>query len=227
MLRAAGPGCAQDFGKPPFPEWKDSTVLRVLTDSPWSKSVNVRLEWIKREEQPVTYKDVPGADRSPNKGFGSPVGGIGVPRTRLPAEADLLIRWSSALPVRQAAALYRQREGKLSPARLNELIGVPATDYVLEIRGIPAEIAHSGAESIEAIARQSTELRTASGRVIKPSGAKVSMQGTSLTVFVHFPRTAPIGVEERDVEFLGGFQVFEFRMKFKLSPMMYLGRLEL
>lgn len=227
LAALTGVAWAEDLERPGFPEWKDGTILRVLTDSAWAKPATVRLRWIKNEEPPVSYKDVPGVDRSPNKGFGSPVGGIGVPRNKLPVDADLLVRWSSALPVRQATALYKQRESKLSAARLNELVGVPGDDYVVEVRNVPAEVAHSGAESVEAIARQGTMLRTAGGRVIRPTGAKVNIQGSSLTVSVHFPRNEALGAADGDVEFQGDFQIFEVRVRFRLAAMKYLGRLQL
>jgi len=226
-LCCAALGLGQDWSKPAFPEWRDQTVLRLITDSPWAKVSKVKLEWTKRGEQTITYKDVPGADHSPNKPFGSPVGGIGAPRLKYPTQAEILIRWASALPVRQAAALYKQREGKLDATKLNELVGVPSPDYILEVRGVPSEIAHMGAESVEQIARQSTFLRTAAGRVLKPVRAQVTLQGATLTLLVHFPRTEPIRAEERDVEFLGNLQIFEFKERFKLSSMTYLGHLEL
>jgi hypothetical protein len=223
---------AQDLNKPPFPEWRDSTVLRVLTDSPWSKRVNVPLQWTRRDEQPITYKDVPGADRSPARTpgapvGGSPIGGIGVPRSKLPSEASLIIRWASALPVRQAVALYKQRDAKLEPSKINELVGVPSPDYIVEIRGVPAEIAHSGAESVELIARQGSLLTTRTGRTIRPSRATVSIQGTTLTIQVHFPRADPLRKEEHSVEFSGNFQIFEIKQTFRLAAMTYLGHLEL
>lgn len=221
------PGFAQNLGKPPFPDWRDSTVLKLLTDSPWARPFKVRLQWSDPRDQPISYKDVPGADQSPTRKSGSPIGGIGVPKIKLPLDADLLLRWASALPVRQAAALYKQRDSKLPAAKINELVGVPAADYVLELRGVPSEIAHSGAESVEMIARQSCRLRTASGRTLKPVSARVNIQGSTMTVYVHFPRSEPIETADRDVEFLGDFQIFEVRQRFRLSSMTYLGRLDL
>ena len=218
---------AQNLDKPPFPGWRESTVLKLLTDSPWARPVKVSLRWTKREDQPVSYKEVPGADASPTRGSGSPLGGIGVPKIKLPLDAELIVRWASALPVRQAAALYKQRDAGLPPSKINEMVGVPSEDYILEIRGIPSEIAHSGAESVEMIARQSCRLRTASGRTLQPSRARVNIQGSTLTVYIHFPRTQPLTVGDRDVEFSADFQIFEFRQRFRLASMTYLGRIEL
>ncbi len=227
LLLVPAPGFSDNLEKPPFPEWRDSTVLKLLTDSPWARPFKARLQWTNPRDQPISYKDVPGADQSPTRKSGSPIGGIGVPKVKLPLDADLLLRWASALPVRQAAALYKQRDSNLPPARINELVGVPAGEYILELRGVPSEIAHSGAESVEMIARQSCRLRTASGRTLKPVSARVKIQGAAMTVYVHFPRSESIEMADREVEFLGDFQIFEVRQRFRLSSMTYLGRLEL
>ncbi|MBI5084818.1 MAG: hypothetical protein HZB13_09510 [Acidobacteria bacterium] len=218
---------AEDWNKPPFPNWSDSTIARVVTDSPWAKRRTVPLEWRKREERPFSPSDVPGTGPNANKPFGSPVGGIGVPRTSLPYTADILIRWASALPVRQAKALYRQRDGKLDPSKIEELTGPPESDYVLEIYGVPAEVAHRGTGSIEALAVASVTMRTARGRVIKPGSAEAKLTGSTLTILVHFPRTVALERKDEEIECRGDFQIFRFAERFKLSSMMYLGRLEL
>jgi hypothetical protein len=218
---------AADWNKPAFPEWSEKTLLRVVTDSPWARAASVNLIWHKRDEQPLSPRDIPGADPNAQKVGGNPIGGIGVPRRTLPDKADLLVRWSSALPVRQAKALYKQRAGKLGPARLYELVGPAEPDYVVEIYGVPAEVAHSGAAGIEALAKQSATLRTGTGRKLRAARARVELTGATLTIFVHFPRNEPITAAERDVEFRADFTIFEVRERFRLNAMQYQGRLEL
>jgi len=220
-----------DWKDQPFPNWNDDAVFQMLTDSPWSKPKTVRIEWRKREDRPITYKDVPGADRGnpiPNGG-GSPVGGIGagVPKSHLPDRADLIVRWASALPVRHAKALYRQRDEKLSADRMNELIGVPERDYIVEIFGVPAVVAHKGTGSVEAIVRDSAWLQTRTGRKLRPNRVEATVHGLNLIILVHFPRTNPIQAIDRELEFFADLQVFEVKEKFKLGAMMYQTHLEL
>jgi hypothetical protein len=214
-----------------FPNWDDHAVLRMLTDSPWAKPRTVRIEWRKKEDQPFSYKDVPGADRGnqiPTAG-GSPVGGIGagVPRTHLPERADLIVRWASALPMRHAKALYRQRSEKLSPDRMNELVGEADQDYVLEIFGVPALVAHQGTGSVESVIRQSAWLETKTGRRLRPNRVEATLHGLDLIVLVHFPRSNPIQATDKELEFYADLQVFDVREKFKLSTMVYQSHLEL
>jgi len=107
--------------------------MRLLTDSPWAKQKTIRFTWTKPEDRPISYKDIPGADPNPTVKGGSPVGGIGAPKSKLPDKADIIIRWVSALPERHAKALYRQRDEKTDPRNVSDLIGPPEADYVLEI----------------------------------------------------------------------------------------------
>lgn len=216
-----------DWKDKPFLEWSDDDVVRMVSDSAWAKPKSVRLRWVKDDQRRITYKDIPGADQSPTVKGGSPVGGIGVPRTGLPDRATFLIRWASALPVRHAKALYKQRDEKLDGARLNELIGTPEADYVLEIYGVPAEIAHLGTGSVELIVMRSAYLRTRPGRTIRPTRVEAKLHAVSMTIFVHFPRTTPIEISDDEIECYADLQIFEIKEKFKLSSMVYLNHLEL
>ena len=224
--------CGADWKTRPFPDWDKDTVLRLVTDSPWAKARNVRLVWTGKNEQPLTYKDVPGADQTAQTPAGpvtgpGPLGGIGVPRSRLPDRADIIIRWASALPVRHAKALFRQRDKGGDPARASEAIEAPSADYVLEFFGLPVEAAHKGAGSLEIVAREGVKLQTKSGRILRPTKVEVQLQATTAALLVHFPRTEPIEVEDGDIECIADFQIFQVREKFKPSSMLYLGHLEL
>lgn len=218
---------AADWKRTPFPDWNHETVLRLLTDSPWSKPKTVQFTWHKPEEKPFTYKDVPGADPSKGGPIGSPVGGIGGKiRTHLPDKGDILIRWASALPVGHAKALYQLRDEKLPASKLNALIPAPSGTYVLEIFGLPVEMAHLGAGSLELLARQNITLRTRSGRVLRPVRAETKVGG-NVTLLVHFSRDNPIVVSDQELEVSGDLQIFRFKERFRLSEMRYQDRLEI
>lgn len=219
---------AADWNSTRFPDWSPDTVLRLLTGSPWSKGSSVNIEWTKRELRPITYKDIPGADHNTLKDSGlGPLGGIGAPKPKLPTKADLLIRWPNALPLRHAKALYRLRDEKLSADRLNSLIDPPAPDYVVEIFGVPSEIAHQGTGSVESLISRSAYLRTRGGRTYRPSRVDVSIQPTTLKILIHFPNEEPLRVSDEEIEFFADIQLLRCKERFKLSAMTYLGRLEL
>ena len=223
---------AADWPGKAFPDWSDDTVLKVLTNSPWTRARTVRLEWTKRDPGKVDLRDIPGAIHQPanvNQGAG-PLGGIGRGKNKasLPDRAEILVRWAGALPVRQATALYRLREEKLPPGQLNALIGVPEQYAVVEIFGLPAGIAHQGTAVVEDIARRSATLRVGNsgtpGQAVK---AEAKLDSAGLTIRVHFERTPELMQARGDIEFAVDMQIFEVREWFRTTNMRYRGALEL
>ena len=218
---------AADWEHQPFTGWDRGEAVKVLTDSPWAHRQRARLTWLKKEERKFSYQDVPGTTPgTPHSGLG-PLGGIGAGKSKFPDEADLIFRWASALPVRQATAVFRIKDEKLAASQLNSLIPQPEADYVLEVFGIPVELAHMGAEALEAFAVDSVTVKTASGRTIKATSAKVTLQPETLSLKVHFPRTPALELSDKEIECLGDLQVLSFHVKFKLSAMQYQNHLEL
>ena len=226
---------AADWKSAAFPNWNEDTVLRLLVDSPWAHSRRVRLTWYGRKEADViTYKDVPGTrpgqPASSTVQGGSPVGGIGSGKVRnkLPDSADLIFRWASALPVRQAKALFRLKQSQGDPATLNTLVeSRPSSGYALEIFGLPAVTAHSGTEAISARLAKSAAIRTRSGRLIRAQRAETGLTGEQLTSTIYFPREEPLRFEDQEIECLGNADLFEFSERFRLRDMRYLDSLEL
>ena len=221
------PANAADWDRRPFSEWDKKEAFKLLTDSPWAQQHSAKLTWMKREERHFSYKDVPGTTPGPSHSGLGPLGGIGAGKSKYPESAELIFRWASALPVRQATAVFRMNDEKLDSSKLNSLIPQPESDYVLEIFGIPVELAHMGAEAVESFALSSVTLTTASGRTVKANGAKVTLQARTLSLSVHFPRTPQLEPSDKEIECAGDLQVFSFRVKFKLKEMQYQSHLEL
>jgi len=228
VLLALAAGAAEWTSKT-FSEWTPDTVLRLLTDSPWSKGSSANIEWTKREVRPITYKDIPGADHNVAKDSGlGPLGGIGAPKPKLPTKADLLIRFPNALPLRHAKAMYRLRDEKLPADRLNGLIDAPASSfYVVEIFGVPSEVAHQGTGSVEALVTRSAYLRTRHGRKYPAARTEVTTQGTTLKILVYFSNEEPLKVGDEEIEFFSVIQLLKCKERFRLSAFTYRGWLEL
>ncbi|MCC7497252.1 MAG: hypothetical protein IT160_06725 [Bryobacterales bacterium] len=222
------PATAADWNSRSFPGWNDHIVERILTDSPWTRPVTIRLDWISRGDRQVDYKQIPGASNQWPFPGGSPVGGIGAGKgSSLPDRADILVRWASALPVRQATALYKQRQDKLQSISVNQLVPAAPADYIVELFGVPSEVAHRGTASVEAIARGSAALKLQTGRVLKPNRVEALVHAGNMEILVHFSREEPILVTDREVEFSIDMQIFSVKEKFRLFPMRYQGDLQL
>jgi len=227
---------AADWKARPFPNWNDGSVMRMLVDSPWARVRKVKFSWYgwREDARQITVRDIPGTNpavtASSTAPSGSPVGGIGSgkARNKLPVGVDLIFRWSSALPVRQAKALFRARQ-QGAAAKATEMVEArPAPGYVLEIFGLPIEAGHAGAEALSSRLQKSAVLRTKAGVVRRAERAQATLSGEALSVSVFFPRgDAPLSAADGEIECSGEAELFAFRERFKLRDMTYLGSLEL
>lgn len=211
-------------------EWTEEEVRRILTDSPWARVTAVPLKLEKPGERgPATWKDIPGAgptlpDSAPGGMIGSPVGGIGAPKPKLPQQAQIVVRWASALPVRQALGRHKHPDDPDEARRFAER---EESFYVLEVLGVPSLVAYRGPELIQTELHRSSYLRTKTGRLLRPDSTYVAVQGLFLGITIRFPKSPPVTLKDGWVECGGRTEPFEFRQRFELRRMMYGGRLEL
>ncbi|MCW5982388.1 MAG: hypothetical protein KIT09_30155 [Bryobacteraceae bacterium] len=210
-------------------EWTDGQVYALLTASPWAKQTKVELNLEKPQAAGApTWKElkIPGSGPGrPEQPVGSPVGGIGGGKPKIPRDAQLLIRWSSAPVVGQALARYKASrngaESESKPAEGSESL------YHIEVLGVPAIAAFAGIPVLQDELYRSASLTTKSGRVIRPESVYATPQGEVLGISIRFLKDKPLTLDDRYVELAGKTSVFEFRKRFELRAMRSRGKLEL
>jgi hypothetical protein len=195
-LLAAMPALAWPRQAPEFPNWPDDYADRILTGSPWAKQVT------------VSYRtQAPGA-----------------PPVR--AEMYLTIRWASALPVRQALALSEFGRERLDEPGAREILSRGATEYVVEIAGVPATLP-GGAAQIERALRKTASLSVKGRMLVKAAEVAVPEHGMHLLATLRFPRFENLSGDEGAIRFYGEPGAMRIDEQFKLKEMTYRGRLEL
>lgn len=245
MLGAAPLAAAGSWDQSSFPNWTRDVVERLLTDSPWAKPVSVRFEFQPLPERLRSdFSDVglpggiglptgipgigwpggPGTGRNPRVPGQGPERGGG---SSVPAEVYLTIRWSSALPIRQAIALDRWGRDGLDDPEAVRFLNREEPDYVLEIFGIPVIMAPQGARRLEAELLSTAGLFVKGRSPIRATSAHVPELGEHLSAELRFPRLDPISIDDGTVEFTAEAGPMNIAKKFKLKPMVYRGRLEL
>ena len=123
---------------------------------------------------------------------------------------DLIVRWESALPVRQALA-------KLKPG---PFVDRELTDYVIAVIGAPRSV--TGGE----VARDG--ILVAKGKpALRSSDVQFIPRERTADIFFVFPRSAPLAVDVKDVEFSARIGPLNVRAKFHLKDLVYQGKLEL
>jgi hypothetical protein len=216
-------GCglvAADFWQKPYTEWSDKDAAKMLNTSPWAKSASVAMTFPGGAPPPMPA----------GGGFGGgaprgPEGGGGADFT--PPSFEIVARWQSALPIREA--IVRLRFGA-------EADKSDEAKKVLEQQERPYEIVLSGPmgmflggkpeDSSKALSEVSFLSSSRTGAV-KAAQIEVSKPGKTMDVVFVFPRSMPFTVEDKEVEFTTKLGASVLKYKFKLKDMLLNGKLEL
>ena len=168
-------------------------------------------------------------------GGGVPGGGAAAPQTMV------LIRWQSALPVKQALLRGKFGNEASTAAEAQALLANEEAYYVIAVeklprmgmgRPSPAGKSAEGKggndpERMRQMMARSTSLLRKGKEPIKPEDVKMATAEKTMTVYFLFPRTEAITLEDKEVEFVTKMGPLEIKRKFKLQDMVFAGKLAL
>ena len=230
FLCLAGVALGQDFWiRKEYTQWSDEEVRKMITDSPWAKDVTVRapasaLGGRGRGSGAPAAADVEtnaaGGGRG-GRGRGGRGGGAGDSDGGGESEVFLTLKisWRSALPMKEAVLNSRGITG----AEAQRTLGQEEKEYVIVVSGLPERLAATVRNSSQL---QRSVLKTGK-RIIALAAADFQQRTQTVDLFLVFPRTEPLLVEDRDVEVIVQLGQLEARKKFNLKDMVYKGKLEL
>ena len=131
------------------------------------------------------------------------------------------------MPIKQAMLLGRFGDEVAKAPEAKETLGREETHYVVELFGVPARMARMGEDHIVEELRATTSLNRKGKRSISPENIEARQNGELLTLVFRFPRTDPITLADKQVEFVSSLGPLEFKRKFKVKAMVYSGQLAL
>jgi hypothetical protein len=212
----------------PFMMWSDKELQQVLTDSPWSKSVQVVMNTVGRgggggESETAGGGGGRGGGGGDTEGGGGRRGGGG--RGGFPTAAPqvkLLVSWRTALPMKQAMARAVAGLGGAIAPDSQQVLDRDEAVYVVTIAGLPVRYARS----VPAMQAE-TFLKRGNKPPIAVAEAGAQQTETGIVVVFAFPKTDAIQVEDKDVELVTKLGQFDVKKKFNLKDMMFHGKLEL
>jgi hypothetical protein len=195
-----------------YTEWSEKEVEELLTDSPWARKLSVVI--------PIPPRA--GGDDATGRGGGrggdDGGGGRGFP---VPSpQLKLAITWRSAMPVRQA--LIRLPNGASNAAVDQRPLLERPEFYIVTIAGVPARFSRA-----TATAGTTSFLRRGKKMPIALAQGGLQQDGATLTLVFAFPRTDPITLDDKEVEFVTTLGTIEIKKKFSLKEMVVSGQLEL
>ena len=235
FVLAADPWSHKDAAK-----WTEKEIQRVLSDSPWAHQAGAVFSLAAEDPPPAAPAPMPPAAQAglgvPNNSGVRWDGGVGRSRGADPT-LNVLVRWDSALPVREA--LSRSGGDSQQPYVAEHA----AKDYIISIVGlVPAGRYRSvGRTESESRSDDTIDARNpeemleglmAASRLIPKEKAAISpedakLDGRTGTLYVFFPRTEPIAINDKEVTFTTRFGALTIQQRFRLKDMSYQGKLEL
>jgi hypothetical protein len=230
-LIASAPLLALDFWEAKdFSTWSGKEVAKMLSDSPWSHAVVIVTPDLSLSSRVGGLSGGVvgnGVGRSGRAAAGGGVGGDGAGNLgggsflAPPERTRLVVRWASAVPVKQALA--RKHSGDGAEASDPQQTQDSGEFYRLEIAGIPFGQAVATAVELQ----EMTFLKRKNGEPIRPATVSFSYENDLLTIEFSFARTETITLEDREIQFSTRLGTSELKTKFTLKDMVIANRLAL
>lgn len=144
-------GASEAWRTKPYQQWDASDIKQVLWSSPWVKYATVPVGWKKPAQVPLNAGQVQGNQPPPaqtqgaspsngaygNKGNGqsAPPANPGDAEATQSSEAAFLVRWNSALTIREGFARQAVLDGKLSEAQAQQYVNQAQAEYQVQVSG--------------------------------------------------------------------------------------------
>ncbi|HEY6340903.1 MAG TPA: hypothetical protein VIY49_05385 [Bryobacteraceae bacterium] len=228
--------CAADvWVAKPYTAWSDKDIRKIMTDSPWSRSVSVTLYVIPdgtllRGRGLAPAPDGPGiAETGGGLGVGGPQGGPSPPPVQGgPPKTTVIVRWQSATVVQQALVKAQYGDKAGSSPEAQKRLEPNAAYYIIAVGNLPASQKLRDAEVRKALLGMTT--LTVNGKDHPITARDVvyveAGEGMIEARFL-FPREVVLTADDKEVEFATMFGKAAVKAKFNLRNMAINGKLGL
>jgi len=204
---------AADFWQTkPYTEWNDNETKRLLNSSPWAREAEI----------PMGGGMPPGG--APQGGRGGPAGDVPISG---PSSVGVVVRWQTALPVKQALARLKFGKDAANSADAKTFLDQQETTYVIGVIGLPAMMMAAPPEQLKNMLKNRTTLSVKGKGMLAPSEVQIMPNNTMVDVYFSFPRAAALALEDKEVEFASKIGFSDVTTKFRLKDMVLNGKLEL
>lgn len=238
-----------------YTEWSDKEVKKILTDSPWAATITTGSTVANTAPDMSGLAggggsrgggggggggmgggggDIGGGGAGGGGGVGGGGGamGGGGGGGRGGGAMSVTVRWATALPIKQALLKLRLGEKAASP-EAEKILSAPDSHYVVMMEGLRAR--GMQAEALKAVTTlnrkgkapiAAAQVQVPQAQPGGPQGQPGGPQGQpGGPVFFYFPKTDPVVLEDKEVEFVTKIGQTELKHKFKLKDMVVGGNL--
>ncbi|MGB6483783.1 MAG: hypothetical protein WBE86_09890 [Candidatus Acidiferrales bacterium] len=155
-----------------YQQWDASDIKQVLWSSPWVKYTTVPVEWKRPAQGPPSAGQAQGSVPS-NGANGNKDDSQSAPSANSGgANAAYLVRWNSALTIREALARQAVLDGKLSEAQAQQYVNQAQPVYQVQV---------SGPDMTPFMQETSDTLKSKTYIEVKPSKKRISPSAVEIT----------------------------------------------
>ena len=212
---------AADFWQKPYTEWGDKDAAKMMTDSPWAKSAGVSMGGPAPPAMPAGGGPGGGLQGGGGSEFGPGAQGS------TPPSFDIVARWQSALPIRQAFVRLKFGAEADKSAEAGKVLQQLERPYEIVLSGPMGTFLAGKPEDVAKALSEVTSLSSRRTGGIKPSQIEVGKPGKTMDVLFAFPRSMPFTLEDKEVELTTKLSTSTLKYKFKLKDMVLNGKLEM
>ena len=234
---------AEFWEKKKFSEWNEKEVRKILSDSPWCRPVEIRLDTAGGARMAggggrgrrgggggggfadASTGSMGGTDESMGGGMGRGAGSMSMPEAA--PTITVYVRWRTALPVKQALVRARFGDEAANSPDAAKFLSAQETHHIIEIAGIPMPMLRIKPDQLKAGA----QLRIKDKPPIQAVDLKAGREENRVNLYLIFPReqngTPVIALEDKEVEVFLKAGPLDIRRKFRLKDMIFEGKLEI
>ncbi len=211
-----------------YSSWSHKEIFKMLEDSPWARKAYVKMKVTGGMGPPGGGGGMgfPGG----GGGMGSPsgMGGMGPPGGMgAPPEMQVILRWHSALPIKQAIARLRYKDKVETSEEAAKVLDREESAYIVGIIGMPGPAAFYQPDTL----KSGAQLRIENLPPIQAVQILTDQEVGKTNFYLVFPKLEDgahrIRLEDKNVEFFLKTDSIEIKRKFMLKDMVYFGNLEL
>jgi hypothetical protein len=227
-------GAADFWQSKPYTDWNDKELQKIMNNSPWARSESVSMSGPTAPAIGSTSNTKNGDDSAPapiSEGGGGRGRGGGGGAAPLPqaggASVDIVARWQSALPVKEAFVRFKYHAEAASAPEAKAMLDREETNYQIVLSGPMRPLLHGTPEELKKALGGATFLSSKGKGAMKPADVQISPGLKSMDVLFSFPRTMPYSLDDKEVEFSTRVGDVDLRYRFRLKDMVFNGKLEL
>jgi hypothetical protein len=226
---------AADFWQKPPDQWSDKDVQKMLTNSPWAREYTLSLppgQGFGDAGGGAPEGGGGGGGRG-GRGGGGGGGGEGGGGGGAPGSTNVqqmppqvIVRWQSALPIRQAFVRVKFGAQAGTSPEAKQIVDRAEMEYVIVLSGNLKRLLMPS-PTLQKDFMAVSELSVKGKDPVRPSAVDIALQQDANDMVFHFPRTTPFTADDKEIEFETKFGQIPIKVKFKPKEMVYSGKLEM